>query len=113
MASGLTTKKVSASTTAQKLGTTGAAGDLIDYILLVPTAETPGTVYLYDANPTGTEGVDYLKYTLYAGVPATPAKIIDLSPIRLSNLELISTLGPWYVTTGANIEVILLGRFAD
>lgn len=113
MAATLSTKKVSASATAQKLGTTGAVGDLIDCILIIPTAETPGVVYLYDAHPTGAEGTDYIKYTLYAGVPATPAKITDLAPCRISDLELISTLGPWHVTTGANIEVVVIGRFAD
>lgn len=88
---------VAASQTAQALGATGATGDYIDKLVIIPATTAPGVVTLLD-NATsipiwvgGTVGADLKPF------------VIDLGMKSVS--------GAWKVTTGANVSVIGVGRF--
>lgn len=88
---------VAASQTAQALGATGATGDYIDKLIIIPATVAPGVVTLLD-NATsipiwvgGTVGADLKPF------------VIDLGMKSVS--------GAWKVTTGVNVSVIGVGRF--
>lgn len=89
---------VAASATAQVLGATGAAGDYIHGILVIPATTSPGNVLLLD-NATS--------ITVFAGGASS---VSDLKPFFIS-LDLVSVSGAWKVTTGANVSVIGIGDF--
>lgn len=88
---------MAASQTAQVIGATGAAGDLIKQLIVVPATTSPGNVLLLD-NATS--------ITVYTGGTVGA----DLTPIIIP-LDIVSVSGPWKVTTGANVSVIAVGRF--
>lgn len=88
---------VAASQTAQVLGATGAAGDHIKRLVIVPATTAPGNVLLLD-NATS--------ITVYTGGTVGA----DLTPIVLE-LGMTSVSGAWKVTTGANVSVIAVGDF--
>lgn len=86
---------VAASQTAQVIGTTGAVGDHIDNILIVPATTSPGNVLLLD-NATS--------ITIFTGGAVSVA---DLKPILLNDLGYTSVSGAWKITTGANVSVVV------
>lgn len=88
---------VAASQTAQVLGATGALGDKIKRLIIVPATVAPGQVLLLD-NATS--------MTIYVGGTVSAA----LEPIIVT-LDMISVSGAWKVTTGANVSVIAVGNF--
>lgn len=88
---------VAASQTAQVLGATGATGDKIKRLIIVPATVAPGQVLLLD-NATS--------ITIYVGGTVSAA----LEPIVV-NLDMVSVSGAWKVTTGANVSVIGVGNF--
>lgn len=90
---------VAASQTKQLLGATGAIGDVIAGMTIVPETATPGIVEIYDSS--GGSAI-----ILYEGGATQP-----LVPIALANLNMASAAGGWYVTTGANVHVIVTGKF--
>lgn len=88
---------VAASATAQVLGATGATGDYIQRLIIIPATTAPGVVTLLD-NATsipiwvgGTVGADLKPFTIEIGMK--------------------SASGAWKVTTGANVSAIGVGRF--
>lgn len=87
---------VAASQTAQILGASGATGDYIARLVIVPATNSPGTVALLD----GATSITVL----------TAGTVSGLEPITVE-LGVVSTLGPWKITTGANVSVIALGDF--
>lgn len=89
---------VAASQTAQVLGATGAAGDFIKGVLVIPATTSPGNVLLLD-NATS--------ITLFAGGATSVA---DLKPFFIP-LNMVSASGAWKITTGANVSVIGIGIF--
>jgi hypothetical protein len=89
---------VAASQTAQVIGATGAAGDYIHGILVVPATTSPGNVLLLD-NATS--------ITVFTGGATSVA---DLKPFLIP-LGLKSVSGAWKITTGANVSVIGIGNF--
>jgi hypothetical protein len=89
---------VAASQTAQALGATGAAGDYIRGILVVPATTSPGNVLLLD-NATS--------ITVFAGGATSVA---DLKPFWIE-LGMVSVSGAWKITTGANVSAIAVGDF--
>lgn len=89
---------VAASQTAQVLGATGALGDYISGLLVIPATTSPGNVLLLD-NATS--------ITLFAGGAAS---VSNLVPFFIP-LGMISVSGAWKVTTGANVSVIGIGNF--
>lgn len=89
---------VAASQTAQVLGATGATGDFIQGLLVVPATTSPGNVLLLD-NATS--------ITVFTGGATS---VSNLVPFFIP-LGMISVSGAWKVTTGANVSVIGIGNF--
>lgn len=90
---------VAAGQTAQTLGATGATGDYISGILVVPATTSPGNVLLLD-NATS--------MTVFAGGASS---VSNLVPFFIP-LGMISVSGAWKITTGANVSCIGIGNFA-
>lgn len=90
---------VAAGQTAQPLGATGAAGDLLTGLLIVPASTSPGAVSIAD----GAGGA----ITVFAGGATSVA---TLHPFFVP-LGAVSATGGWSVTTGANVSVIAVGNF--
>jgi hypothetical protein len=91
---------VAASQTDQVLGTAGAIGDALDVLIIVPATTSPGAVQIQDG--AGSE------ITVFTGGATSVA---DLAPITVP-IGALSRAGAWSVTTGANVSVIAIGRFA-
>jgi hypothetical protein len=89
---------VAASATAQVLGATGAAGDYIAGILVIPATTSPGNVLLLD-NATS--------ITVFAGGASS---VSNLVPFFIP-LGMISVSGAWKITTGTNVSCIGIGNF--
>lgn len=90
-------EKVAASQTAQVLGATGAAGDVITGVLVVPATTSPGVVTLLDGD---------VSISLYAGGTVGA----DLTPIYIP-FNAKSVVGAWKLTTGANLSAVAFGDF--
>lgn len=89
---------VAASQTAQALGASGATGDYISGVLVVPATVNPGNVLLLD-NATS--------ITVFTGGTASVSNLIPF----FIPLGLISVSGAWKLTTGANVSCIGIGDF--
>lgn len=89
---------VAASQTAQALGATGATGDYISGVLVVPATTSPGNVLLLD-NATS--------ITIFTGGASS---VTNLVPFFIP-LGMISVSGAWKLTTGANVSCIGIGNF--
>lgn len=91
---------VAASQSTKALGTNnGAAGDVIDGILVIPETTGAGTVALKDGASTAVN--IFIAGTLPSLVPF----FIPLGSAR-------SASGPWQITTGANVHVRAFGNFS-
>lgn len=91
---------VAASQTDQALGATGAAGDLLSGLLIVPGTTSPGAVSIKDGGGGAV--------TVYTGGASA---ITELTPVWLP-LNIRSSGGAWSITTGANVTVIASGDFS-
>lgn len=91
-------KTVAASSTATVLGATGATGDYVSGLLVVPATTSPGNVLLLD-NATS--------ITVFTGGATS---VSNLVPFFIP-LGMKSVSGAWKVTTGANVSVIGIGNF--
>lgn len=89
---------VAASQTAQVLGPTGAAGDLINGVLIVPGTTSPGNVLLLD-NATS--------ITIFTGGASSVSNLVPF----FVPLGIRSVSGAWKITTGANVTAIGVGDF--
>lgn len=89
---------VAASQTAQALGATGATGDWISGILVVPATTSPGNVLLLD-NATS--------ITVFTGGATS---VSNLVPFFIP-LGMKSVSGAWKITTGASVSCIGIGNF--
>lgn len=89
---------VAASQTGQALGATGAAGDYIAGILVIPATTSPGNVLLLDGATS---------ITVFTGGATSVA---DLTPFFIQ-LGIKSVSGAWKITTGANVSAIGIGNF--
>lgn len=90
---------IAASQTDQTLGSTGAAGDYLLGILIVPGTTSPGAVTIADG--TGSD------ITIFTGGASSVSNLVPfMVPIGAE-----STSGAWTVTTGANVTAIAVGRF--
>lgn len=89
---------VAASQTAQALGGTGATGDFIAGVLVIPETAVPGVVTLLD---------NAISIPLFVGGASS---VIDLKPFYIE-LGLVSVSGAWKLTTGANVSAIGIGNF--
>jgi hypothetical protein len=89
---------VAASQTAQTLGATGATGDYISKVVIIPATTSPGNVLLLD-NATS--------ITIFAGGASS---VTTLHPFTV-DLGMFSVSGAWKITTGANVSAIGIGNF--
>lgn len=89
---------VAASATAQVLGNTGAIGDFLAGVLIVPASTSPGAVTILD----GTTST-----SIFAGGASSVA---ILTPF-LVPLGIKSQNGAWSITTGSNVSCIAMGTF--
>ena len=89
---------VAASQTAQVLGATGALGDYLAEILVIPATTSPGNVIILD-NATS--------ITVFTGGASSVSNLVPFS----IPLGIVSVSGAWKVTTGANVSVIGIGSF--
>lgn len=87
---------VAASQTAQVLGTTGATGDYLSGLLVVPATTTPGSISILDGSTS-----------ISVFVTGTVTVVPFFIP-----LGIFSVSGPWKVTTGGSVSVIAIGRFS-
>lgn len=91
-----TYQDVAASQTAVILGTTGAVGDWLDGVLVIPETTAAGTVALLDS---ATSVNIFVTGTLTSLVPFFIA------------MGCQSKNGAWKITTGANVHVRAVGNF--
>lgn len=89
---------VAASQTAQVLGATGAAGDYVSGLLVIPATTGPGEITLLDGATS---------IIVFSGGVGSVA---DLKPFYIP-LGMKSVSGAWKVTTGTSVSVIGIGRF--
>ena len=90
---------VAASQTTQALGATGATGDLLTGVLIIPATTSPGAVSIKDGAGTA--------ITVFAGGTDS---VSTLHPFFVP-LGIRSGAGAWQVTTGANVSAIGVGNF--
>lgn len=91
---------VAAGQTNQVLGTTGAVGDHLSSLLIVPAAANCGAVSIKDGAGSA------ITVFVGGGTVALPT----LAPIPVP-IGLLSAAGAWQVTTGSNVSVIASGDF--
>lgn len=89
---------VAASQTAAPLGT-GAVGDTLASVLIVPATTSPGVVQIKDGSGSA--------ITIFTGGATSVA---DLKPINVV-LNAASATGGWQITTGANVSAVAVGSF--
>lgn len=89
---------VAAGQTAQVLGATGATGDFLSGVLVIPATTSPGNVIILD---------DATSITVFTGGASS---VSNLVPFFIP-LGIRSVSGAWKVTTGANVSAIGIGRF--
>ena len=89
---------VAASQPAQARGATGATGDYIAGVLVIPATTSPGNVILLD-NATS--------ITIFTGGASS---VSNLVPFFIP-LGMISVSGAWKLTTGASVSCIGIGNF--
>lgn len=90
---------VAASATNQALGATGATGDFLAGVLVIPATTSPGNVQIKDGAGSA--------ITIFTGGASS---VSNLVPFYI-NLGVYSTAGAWQVTTGSNVSAIGVGRF--
>ncbi len=94
-----TGKAVSASKTNEVLSATGAAGDYLEGLLIVPASTSPGAVSIKDGAGTAV--------TVFEGGAGSVTSLVPFP----APLGFKSTAGGWSITTGANVSVIAVGDF--
>jgi hypothetical protein len=89
---------VAASQTAQALGATGATGDFISGILVIPTTVSPGVVTLLD---------NVTSISVFAGGTSSLSNLVPfMIPLGIKSIS-----GAWKITTGAGVSCIGIGVF--
>lgn len=89
---------IAAGQSTQALGATGAKGDVLERLIIVPETTGAGTVSIKDGSDTAIN-------VLVSGT------LSNLSPIVVQ-LGIKSVTGKWQVTTGTNVHVIAVGVFS-
>lgn len=91
-------EKVAASQTAQVLGVTGALGDYLHGLLVIPASLSPGVVTILD---------NAVSIPVFAGGADS---LTELKPFFIP-IAAKSVSGAWKVTTGASVSVLAIGNF--
>jgi hypothetical protein len=89
---------VAASQTNQVLGPTGATGDYLAGVLIVPATTSPGNVIILD-NATS--------ITIFTGGASSVSNLVPF----MVPLGMKSVSGSWRITTGSNVSAIGIGNF--
>lgn len=89
---------VAASQTDQMMGATGAAGDYLSHLLVIPASTSPGEVSIEDGSTN--------RVVFVGGASSASNLIPFVIPIGAK-----STTGGWEVSTGASVSVIAFGDF--
>lgn len=90
---------VAASQSDQVLGNAGAAGDILDALLIVPASTSPGAVTIKDGGGSA--------ITVFTGGASSVGSLVPFSvPLLIKSVS-----GAWKVTTGSNVSVIASGNF--
>lgn len=90
---------VAASQAATALGATGALGDTLSRVLVIPATTSPGAVSIKDGADTA--------IIIFAGGATSVA---DLKPFVVE-VKLKSKTGAWQLVTGANVSAVGIGNF--
>lgn len=90
---------VAASATAQAIGATGATGDYLAGVLIIPATTSPGAVSIKDGANAA--------ITVFAGGASSVSNLVAFSVPWGAK----STAGAWQVTTGANVSAVAFGDF--
>jgi hypothetical protein len=90
---------VAASQTDQVMGASGATGDYLQGLLIVPATTSPGAVQIKDGSGSA--------ITVFTGGASS---VSNLVPIYIP-LAMTSGSGAWKITTGANVSAIGTGKF--
>jgi hypothetical protein len=93
---------VAASQSAQMLGATGAVGDYLAGVLIVPASTSPGAVSIKDGNGSA--------ITVFAGGASSLAGLQPFFVPIGAKCTAAATPG-WQVTTGANVSAVAVGSF--
>ena len=91
---------IAASITDQVMGVTGAVGDMLSSLLVIPSTLSPGPVSIRD-------GAGGALITVFAGGASS---ISTLHPIYIG-LGMRALLAGWRVTTGVGVTAIAVGNF--
>ena len=82
------------------LGSTGAAGDILSSVLIIPASLSPGAVQIKD-------GAGGTPITIFPGGANSVGSLVPFSvPLGLK-----SVTGEWIVITGANVSALGTGNF--
>jgi predicted dinucleotide-utilizing enzyme len=84
--------------TAQVIGSTGAIGDFLSHITIIPETTSPGAVSLLDN--TGSR-------VIFTGGASSVSNLVPFTV----NVGAASVAGAWKVTTGTNVHAMLFGNF--
>jgi hypothetical protein len=90
---------VAASQTDQALGATGAAGDFLACVWIVPATLSPGNILIQDG-----AGSDI---TIFTGGASSVSNLVAFPFV----VNAYSVSGAWKVTTGANVSCFCTGNF--
>lgn len=93
---------VAASATDQILGATGAVGDYLAGVLIVPATTSPGAVSVKDGNGSA--------ITIFTGGASSVSNLVPFFvPLGLKAIN--ATTPGWKVTTGTNVSALGTGNF--
>lgn len=87
--------------TTEALGATGAVGDYLEGVLVIPATTSPGAVTLFDGPATSPD----LGITIFTGGTVSDIKSFFLP------LGMFSTVGAWQLRTGSNVSAVAIGKF--
>jgi hypothetical protein len=90
---------VAASATDQSLGASGATGDYLLGVLIVPATTSPGAVSIKDGAGSA--------ITIFTGGATSVSNLVPF----MVPLGIYSLAGAWKVTTGTNVSAIGIGNF--
>lgn len=89
---------VAASSATTLLGSTGAVGDYIDGVLVIPTTVSPGSLSISDSTTA---------ISIFAGGTTSLTNLVSFYiPVGA-----VSALGGWHMSTGSGLGVITIGNF--
>lgn len=93
---------VAASQSEQPMGATGAVGDYLAGVLIVPATTSPGAVSVKDGNGSA--------ITIFAGGAGSVATLHPFF-VPIGARCVAATTPGWKITTGANVSAVGVGAF--